>query len=69
MLRFLEKHPIENLLYGDVNCNACDMDHWELRMIFEEQNLNRCIRGYGITATSAPFLCELVPSLVKQRKD
>lgn len=65
VLRFFEKHPIENLLYGDVNCNTCDMDHWELRMIFEDQRLNRCIRGYGITDASAPFLCELVPFLVK----
>lgn len=68
VLRFFEKQPIENLLYGDVNCNACDMDHWELRMIFEDQNLNRCIRGYGTTEVSAPFLCELVPYLIRMHK-
>ena len=68
VLRFFEKYPIENLLYEDVNCNAYDMDHWELRVIFEDQNLNRCIRGHGTTEASAPFLCELVPYLIRMQK-
>ena len=38
-----------------------DMDHWEIRFIFEDRNLNRCICGYGITETSAPYLHTLVP--------
>lgn len=68
VLHFIAEHPIENLLCGNVNCNGHDMDHWEIRIIFEDQNLNRCIRGYGTTEVSAPFLCELVPYLIRMQK-
>ena len=61
ILSFLKEHPIDNLLHGDINSNGCDMDHWEIRFIFEDRNLNRCICGYGITETSAPYLYTLVP--------
>lgn len=66
MLGFLKKHPIEGLLYGNVNCDGYDMDHWEMCFIFENQNLNRRITGYGITEDSAPFLCEMIPYLYRK---
>ena len=47
---------IENLLYGDINSSGCDMDHWEIRFIFEDRNLNRRICGYGVTESS-PHIC------------
>lgn len=60
VLSFLKDHPIENLLYGDINSSSCDMDHWEMRFIFEDRNLNRRICGYGVTESSAPYLHTLV---------
>ena len=63
VLEFLANHPIEGLLYGNINCNGYDLDNWEIRIIFEDPNLNRCIRGYGTTDVSAPFLRELIPYL------
>ena len=63
VLSFLTEHPIEKLFYGNINCNGFDMEDWEIRIIFEEQSLNRCIRGYGTTDVSAPFLRELIPYL------
>lgn len=67
VLKFLANHPIEELLYGNINCNGHDMDDWQIRIIFEDENLNRCIRGYGTTNVSAPFLRELVPYLFRKQ--
>lgn len=67
VLKFLANHSIEELLYGNINCNGCDMDDWEICIIFEDENLNRCIRGYGTTDVSAPFLRELVPYLFRKQ--
>lgn len=67
LLKFFKEHPIEELLYGDIDCNGCDMDHWEIRLIFEDQKLNHRIRGYGIANASAPFLCDLIPYLFYKR--
>ena len=64
VLSFLKDHPIENLLYGDIDCDGCDMNHWEIRFIFEDRNLNRRIRGYGFTEVSSPYLIHLV-SLIR----
>ena len=61
ILSFLKDHPIENLLYGDINSSGCDMDHWEIRFIFEDRNINRRICGYGVTESFAPYLHTLVP--------
>ena len=60
ILSFLKDHPIENLLYGDIHSSGCDMDHWEIRFIFEDRNINRRICGYGVTESSAPYLHTLV---------
>ena len=66
ILSFLKNHPIENLLYGDINSSGCDMDHWEIRFIFEDRNLNRRICGYGVTELSAPYLHTLV-SIIRDK--
>lgn len=68
ILTFLKEHPIENLLNGNLNGDGFDRDHWELRFIFSDKNLNRCIRGYGVTEISAPYLRGLIP-LIQNNKD
>ena len=65
VLSFLKDHPIENLLHGDIIGTGCDMNHWEIRFIFEDRNLNRRICGYGITETSAPYVLDLISILRK----
>ena len=66
ILSFLKDHPIENLLYGDISSSGCDMDHWEIRFIFEDRNINRRICGYGVTESSAPYLHTLV-SMIRDK--
>ena len=64
VLKFFQEHPIEALLCGDIHHRDChDLDHWEIRFIFENEYLNRSIRGYGTTSASYPFLCKLIPYL------
>lgn len=65
VLSFLKDHPIENLLHGDIIGSGCDMNHWEIRFIFEDRNLNKRICGYGITETSAPYVLDLISILRK----
>lgn len=55
VLNFLQEHPVENLLYGERYADGHDMSHWELKFIFEDSRLNRCIAGYGITESTAPY--------------
>ena len=69
VLAFLKNHPIENLLHGDINSSGFDMDHWEIRFIFEDRNLNRRICGYGTTKTSAPYLHTLVPIIMDKTNE
>lgn len=66
ILSFLKDHPIENLLHGDINSSGFDMDHWEIRFVFEDRNLNRRICGYGVTESSAPYLHTLV-SMIRDK--
>lgn len=66
ILSFLKDHPIENLLHGDISSSGCDMDHWEIRFIFEDRNINRRICGYGVTESSAPYLHTLV-SIIRDK--
>ena len=69
VLSFLKNHPIENLLRGDINSSGFDMDHWEIRFVFEDRNLNRRICGYGVTELSAPYLHTLVPIIRNQTNE
>ena len=69
VLSFLKNHPIENLLHGDINSSGFVMDHWEIRFIFEDRNLNRRICGYGVTELSAPYLHTLVPIIRNQTSE
>ena len=69
LLSFLKEHPIENLLHGDIIGDGCDFDDWNIRFIFEDRNLNRCIRGYGITETSAPYLSIIRATLIYMPND
>lgn len=69
VLSFLKDHPIENLLHGDINSSGFDMDHWEIRFIFEDHNLNRRIYGYGVTELSAPYLHTLVSIIRNQTNE
>lgn len=69
ILSFLKDHPIENLLHGDINSSGFDMDHWEIRFIFEDCNLNRRICGYGVTELSAPYLHTLVSIIRNQTNE
>ena len=68
IVTFLKEHPIENLLNGNLNSDGFDLDHWELHFIFADKSLNRCIRGYGVTEISAPYLRGLLP-LIRNNKD
>lgn len=69
ILTFLKEHPIENLLNGNLYSDDYDLDHWELRFIFDDKRLNRCIHGYGDTESSAPYLCGLLPLLRNSKND
>ena len=60
-LKFLREHPIQEVFYGDWYSKGHDMNHWELCFIFQEQGLNRCIKGYGFgTEDTEPWLRGLV---------
>ena len=66
VLDFLKEHPIESLLYGKLESAGRDLTHWEMCFIFENQNLNHRIKGYGVTEDSSPFIRELVSYLLRK---
>ena len=69
VLAFLQEHPIMELLHGDRDEQACDVNRWKIRFIFDDVRLNRTISGYGCTELTAPYLfemCRHLPEILSQ---
>ena len=60
VIEFLKRHPINDLMTYERNSEIMDSFDWQINFIFEDQRLNRRIRGYGITEGTSPYLSEML---------
>ena len=60
VIEFLKRHPISDLMTCERNSEIMDSFDWQINFIFEDQRLNRRIRGYGITEGTSPYLSEML---------